>query len=70
MSPVLQEVARRLKDRLSVVKIDTERYPALASRYNIHALPTFVLFKDGQPVQRVEGAMSADDLVRSISANL
>eukprot|EP00850_Spirogloea_muscicola_P003805 SM000015S01305 [mRNA] locus=s15:1243685:1243979:+ [translate_table: standard] len=63
MSPVLQEVARRLKDRLSVVKIDTERYPALASRYNIHALPTFVLFKGGQPVQRVVGANSTASAV-------
>jgi thioredoxin 1 len=35
------------------VKIDTQRYPALASKYGIKALPTLVLFKDGKVVDRL-----------------
>jgi hypothetical protein len=35
------------------VKIDTEKYPDLASRFNIHALPTLVLFKDGKVAERI-----------------
>lgn len=34
----------------------------IAKRYNIAALPTLVLFKNGKPVDRVEGVLSASDL--------
>lgn len=38
-----------------MVKIDTEKYPALSSKYGVQALPTLILFKDGQPADRIEG---------------
>ena len=55
MAPILEQVQHRLSGRLKVVKIDTDRYPQLASRYGIQALPTLVVFKQGQPVDRLEG---------------
>jgi thioredoxin len=66
MAPVLEQVGARLKDALQVVKIDTEKYPQLASQYQIHALPTLVLFKGGQPVERIEGALSAEQLIQRL----
>jgi thioredoxin-like negative regulator of GroEL len=48
------------------VKINTENYPDLASKYHIQALPTLVLFKNGQPIERIEGAMSADHLIQHL----
>ena len=51
LAPVLEEVGAALRDRLQVVKIDSDKYPNLASQYRIYALPTLVLFKDGQPVE-------------------
>lgn len=48
MVPILNEVSETLKDKIGVVKIDTEKYPSLANKYQIEALPTFILFKDGK----------------------
>lgn len=66
MSPILQEVNNQLKGRLAVVKIDTDKYPDLASRYQIYALPTLVLFKDGQPVDRIEGLLHTEQIVERL----
>ncbi|MGJ3251234.1 MAG: thioredoxin [Elainellaceae cyanobacterium] len=70
MSPILEQVNSQMKDKLQVVKIDTEKYPQLSSQYRIHALPTLVLFKDGQEVDRVEGVMPADRLVQYLQARI
>lgn len=68
MVPILEEVNSNLKDNLQIVKIDTDKYPELASQYGIEALPTLVLFKDGQPVHRVEGVVQAQQLVQQLKA--
>ncbi|KAF4351230.1 hypothetical protein F8388_000406 [Cannabis sativa] len=51
-----------LKDKIQVVKIDTEKYPSIANKYKIEALPTFIIFKDGEPFDRFEGAMPVEQL--------
>ncbi|MDB9475718.1 thioredoxin [Dolichospermum circinale] len=66
MVPILEQVNNQLKDRLRIVKIDTEKYGNLASQYQISALPTLVLFKQGQPVGRIEGVMEAQQLVKHL----
>ena len=47
MHPVLQELARDWKGRLKVIKVDTDKKPALAGRFQISAIPTLILFKGG-----------------------
>jgi thioredoxin-like negative regulator of GroEL len=49
-----------------VVKINTEKYPDLATQHQIAALPTLVLFKQGQPVHRIEGLLKAAQLVAQV----
>ena len=39
-------------DKIKIVKIDTEKYPSIADKYRIEALPTFIIFKDGKPLDR------------------
>ncbi|BAT94314.1 Thioredoxin protein [Vigna angularis] len=70
MVPILNEVSTRLKDKIQVVKIDTEKYPSIADKYRIEALPTFIMFKDGEPYDRFEGALNADQLIERIEAGL
>ncbi len=67
MTPILEQVGATLRDRLQVVKIDTDKYPNLASKYQIEALPTLVLFKDGQPAERIEGVLQAQQLIQHLS---
>uniref|UniRef100_A0A7N0TA46 Thioredoxin domain-containing protein n=1 Tax=Kalanchoe fedtschenkoi TaxID=63787 RepID=A0A7N0TA46_KALFE len=66
MTPILNEVGSSLKDKVQVVKIDTEKYPSIADKYQIQALPTFIIFKDGKPCDRFEGALTAKQLIQRI----
>ena len=67
MAPILEQVGANLRDRLQIVKIDTDKYPNLASKYQIEALPTLVLFKNGQPAERIEGVLQAQQLIQHLS---
>ena len=67
MSPILEQVGVDLRDRLQVVKIDTDKYPTIATQYQIEALPTLVLFKDGKPIERIEGVVQAPQLTEHLS---
>jgi thioredoxin len=70
MAPILEQVGNQLRNRLQIVKIDTDKYPGLASQYQVHALPTLVLFKNGQPVDRIEGVMVAPQLIQRLQTLL
>ncbi|KAL5713258.1 hypothetical protein ACHQM5_015375 [Ranunculus cassubicifolius] len=59
MAPVLDEVSSKLNDKIQVVKIDTEKYPKIADKYKIEALPTFIIFKNGVPCDRFVSKNSA-----------
>lgn len=67
MAPELGKLAAAHAGRVVVGKVDTERYPELARRHRIEALPTLILFRDGQPAQRLAGARSASALARELS---
>ena len=70
MTPVLEQIKSQTKDKLQVVKINTEKYPQLASTYEIYALPTLVVFNQGQPVKRIEGFRTADQLMNELQTIL
>lgn len=63
MAKILGQVGAEMKGEVKIVKIDTEKYPQIASAHKIHALPTLILFNQGQPVDRIEGALTADQLM-------
>ncbi|MEM7759479.1 MAG: thioredoxin [Cyanobacteria bacterium P01_G01_bin.67] len=67
MAPILEQVGANFRDRLQVVKIDTDKYPNLASKYQIEALPTLVLFKNGQPAEKIEGVHQAPQLMQHLN---
>ncbi|MDJ0846309.1 thioredoxin [Crocosphaera sp.] len=67
MSPILEQVGTQMRNRLQIVKIDTDKYPGIASKYGIQSLPTLVLFKKGQPVEKIEGAMQASQLMQQLN---
>lgn len=68
MAPILEQVNQEMKDKLRIVKIDTDKYPQLASRYHIEALPTLVLFKNGQPVDKIEGVIQPPQLLQHLNS--
>lgn len=68
MTPILEQVNTLMKEQLQVVKIDTDKYPQLASQHSIQALPTLVLFKNGEPIERIEGVVPVQQLVQRLQA--
>jgi thioredoxin len=62
MSKILEEVNLQLNGKVRILKIDTDRYPEIASQHQIQALPTLVLFKDGRAVDRIEGVLQSQPL--------
>jgi len=66
MAKILVQVGAEMKGEIKVVKIDTERYPQIASQHQIHALPTLVLFDKGKSVDRIEGVLTADQLISRV----
>ncbi|NJN85881.1 MAG: thioredoxin [Leptolyngbyaceae cyanobacterium SL_7_1] len=68
MAGILEQVNTAMQGKLKVVKINTDNYPALASQHGIEALPTLVLFKQGQPVDRIEGVLTSEKLIQRLQA--
>jgi thioredoxin len=66
MAKILVQVGADMKGEVKVVKIDTEKYPQLASDHKIHALPTLVLFNQGQAIDRIEGVLTAEQLMSRV----
>ena len=66
MAKILEQVGEQMRGKIKVVKIDTEKYPNLASQNQIQALPTLVVFKNGQPIKRIEGVMQTPQLIQQL----
>lgn len=56
-APEVARTAADLAGRAIVVKVDTERYPELAARYNVRGIPNFVVFSGGRPVMQQAGVV-------------
>lgn len=67
MSPILQEVSKKMKDEVVIAKVDVDKFPAIASRFNVAALPTMILFKKGEIIDKIEGVMSEQDFRARLS---
>lgn len=61
-SPILTQIAAEFGDRLRVIKIDVDKNPMIASKYNIQGVPTVIIFKNGKLVWRQSGVASKSQL--------
>lgn len=70
MPPILEEFKGMVGDRASVIKVDVDRNPGAAQAYDVRGVPTLIIFKNGQPVWRRSGVMSAAQLRDAIAPHL
>ena len=66
MAPVVEAVARDYAPRLRVLQMDADTSPATMLRFNVRGLPTVLVFRDGEPVERVVGAVPKASLVARV----
>jgi thioredoxin 2 len=57
VAPEVKKAAHELAGRALVLKVDTDRHPALAARFNVRGIPNFVVLKEGRVVAQQAGAM-------------
>lgn len=62
IAPVLQEVATELAGKVKVCKVDIDDHGDIAAQYGIRAIPTLMVFKNGQVVENKAGTISKGDL--------
>ena len=55
IAPFLDEAATEYADKLSVVKLNVDESPNVAAKFGIRSIPTLMLFKDGEAVERIIG---------------
>ena len=70
IAPVLEEVAGEQAGRLKIVKLDVDQNGQTAMRFGVHSIPTLILFKDGQPVERLVGSMPKRELMSRLERHL
>ena len=64
--PVLEELSEEYKDKLSILKLDTDANQAVAQKFGVMSIPTIIAFKNGAEVERMSGFGGKDGYVRLI----
>ena len=70
LGPVLDEIAGEYIDKVKVVKVNTDDNAEVAKQYQISGLPSILVFKDGEPVERMVGLMPKSTIICNIEKHL
>jgi thioredoxin 1 len=70
IAPVLEKLAERFDGKLKVCRVNTDESPETPGKYNIHGIPTLIMFKAGEEVERIVGFMPEPALVEKIEPHL
>lgn len=57
MTPIIKELAKDLGDEVRILKVDIDKNPGAAAAFGVRGVPTFIVFKNGQPQWRQSGAI-------------
>lgn len=67
VAPVVEEIAEMFIGKVKVVKLNTDENPNIASQYGIRSIPTLMIFKGGQKVDMVVGAVPKTTLANTLN---
>ncbi len=70
VAPVVDEIADQYDGQVKVVKVNTDENPSIASQYGIRSIPTLMIFKEGQRVDMVVGAVPKTTLATTLEKYL
>ena len=70
VAPVVEEISKDFEGKIKVFKLNTDENPNVASQYGIRSIPTLMIFKGGQKVHTVVGAVPKSTLASTLSKYL
>lgn len=70
IAPLLEEIANEYDGQLQVAKLDVDNNPNTAMAFGVMSIPTLIVFKNGQPLDRIVGYMPKDRLLNRITPHL
>jgi thioredoxin 1 len=70
IAPIVEELAKEYQGKLKVGKVDVDHHRQVASNYGIRSIPTLLIFKEGQVVEQVVGAVSKAALVDKLQQHI
>jgi thioredoxin 1 len=69
MSPVIQEVAKAVQGKARVIKVDIDKSVKASQTYQVQAVPTFIIFKNGRIIWRHSGMIDKHSLINMLTQN-
>ena len=66
IAPILEELAPEVEGKANIAKLNVDDNQATASEYEVMSIPTLILFKDGEPVDKVVGFQPKEQLAALI----
>jgi thioredoxin 1 len=70
MQPILEDTSKQLGTKVKILKVDVDRNPLAASKFQVRGVPTLLLFQKGQVVWRQSGVVPAQQLVKVVENQL
>lgn len=70
VSPIVEEIAKELDGKVAVCKVNVDENQASPSRFGIRAIPTLIVFKDGEVVDQITGAVAKNNIMDLINKAL
>jgi thioredoxin 1 len=69
MAPVLKDIKDTVGEKATIIKIDVDKNPQAAQKYQVQGVPTFIIFKEGKQIWRKSGVVPKTELVNILLAN-
>jgi len=70
IAPIIEEIAEELNGKIKVCKMNVDENPVTPGKYSIRAIPTLIIFKNGEPVEVIVGAVSKATILNAINKAL
>ncbi len=70
IAPILEQIANDYEGKVTVTKLDVDNNPMTAMRFGVQSIPTLIVFKGGQEVERIVGYMPKERLLGRITPHI
>jgi thioredoxin 1 len=68
LKPILEDVKTEIGSKASIIKVDVDKNPGAAQKFQIRGVPTMIIFKNGKPVWRQSGVLPKNEIVRILKS--